>query len=104
MNYTDLKHGQKVNVYIPAMKSFYKMDVATREFGNDKLGGFSITNYCTGKRNRIEGHEFLGIVRNQEDVDNFFYIQKEPFTSNEGDLSFEKADAHYVKNGKGWIF
>ena len=56
------------------------------------------------KNNLIDGHEFLGIVRNQEDVDNFFYMQKEAVTGKEGDLSFEKADAHFAKNGKRWIF
>jgi hypothetical protein len=102
MNYTDLKDGKKVNVYIPAMNRFYKMDVTFR--AGDELGGFSISNYGSKKTNLIDGHEFLGIVRNQEDVDNFFYMQKEAVTGKEGDLSFEKADAHFAKNGKSWIF
>lgn len=31
-------------------------------------------------------------------------MQKEAVTGKEGDLSFEKADAHFAKNGKRWIF
>lgn len=101
MNYTDLKDGEKVNVYIPSMNRFYKMNVTFRD--GDELGGFSISNNGT-KNNLIDGHEFLGIVRNQKDVENFFYMQKEPVTGKEGDLSFEKANAHFVKNNKSWIF
>jgi hypothetical protein len=104
MKYEQLKDGKKVNVYIPSMNRFYRMDVTSREYGDDGLGGFSISNYDTGKRNRIDGHEYLGIVRNQKDVDAFFYMQKESVTGREGDLSFDKAEEHFKKNKRSWIF
>lgn len=105
MNYKDLKDGQRVNVYIPAMNRFYKMDVTSCEMADDGLGGFTISNYGARKNNLIDGsHEYLGSIRNQEDVDNFFYMQKEVVTGRGNDLSFVNAEAHYQKNGKRWIF
>lgn len=102
MKYEDLKDGQRVNVYIPAMSRFYKMDVNHRI--GDELGGFTISNLGCRKNNLIDGHEYRAILRSQEDVDNFFYMQLEPVTGKEGDMSFKKADEHFAKNGLRWIF
>ena len=104
MKYPDLKDGKKVNVYIPTMKRFYRMNVTSRQGGDDGLGGFSISNYGSRRNNLIDGHEYLGIVRNQKDVDSFFYMQKQPVTGSEGDLSFDKAEEHFKKNKRSWIF
>lgn len=105
MKYQDLKDDQKVNVYIPATNSFYKMEVTSCEMADDGLGGFTISNFDTGKRNLIDrSHMYIASIRNQEDIDNFFYMQKEIVTGKEGDLSFQRAEAHYQKNGRRWIF
>lgn len=103
MKYTDLKDGDRVNVYIPATQSFYKMDVTQRH--GCPLGGFSISNYGSRKNNLIDGsHSFLGVIRNQNDLDNFFYMQREPVTGMNGDESFKKAENHFLQNGKNWIY
>lgn len=103
MNFKDLKDGQKVNVYIPAMKRFYKMDVTLR--AGDADGSFSVSNYGAKKNNLIDStHEFLGVVKHQNDVDNFFYMQKEPVTGKASDTSFKKAELHYKKNKRSWIY
>ncbi len=104
MKYSELKDGDRVNVYIPETGRFYKMDVTSRSKADDGLGGFSISNYGSRKNNLIQGHEYLGVVRNQKDVDNFFYMQKEKVTGKEGDLSFKKAEDHFQKNKRNWIY
>lgn len=99
MEFEKLKDGQRVNVYIPAMKRFYKMKVTKTVNGT-----FTISNYGSRKNNLIDGHEFLGEIKNQEDLDNFFYMQKEPVTGLNGDKSFSRADAQFKKNKRGWIY
>lgn len=98
MNYEDLKDGEKVNVYIPTMKRFYRLEVTKRieMFG----GGYAISNLSCPRSQLIDGHEYLGLVKNQSDIDNFFYMQKQKVT----DSSFEKAEEHFKKNRRSWIF
>jgi hypothetical protein len=95
MLFTNLKDGLQVQVFIPTLQRFYKMDVTAQV-----QGGFSICNYDTGKINLIQGHEFLRSVYNQEDVDNFFYMTDEPI----GPEATKLAEQHYEKNGLSWIF
>jgi len=95
MLYENLRGGKKVKVYIPTLKRFYIMDVTACV-----SGGFSISNYDTGKNNLIQGHEFLREINNQDDVDKFFYMFYGPMS----DEAYELAEKHYEKNGLAWIF
>lgn len=94
MEYKDLKDGTTVQMYVPANKCFYSMNVTKRVDG-----GFSISNL--GKRNGalIGGHEHLSIIRSQDDMDNFFYLT-EKITED----SFREGEEQYARNKKGWIY
>jgi hypothetical protein len=98
MNYEQLKDGQKVRVYIPSMNNFYRMEV------HGEKGVFTITNYGSGKRNKIGGHECAFVIENQKDVDGFFNMHNGPIRSGELGLVTEKAETHFKKNGRRWIF
>lgn len=101
MNFSELKDKQKVNVYIPVTRRFYKMEVTSCTHHDDGNGGFTISNYDT---EAIQGHTgYLYRLKDQEDLDNFFYVEKaEPGKPNEE--SYKNGDQHYLKNNKGWIF
>lgn len=95
MRYENLKDGKRVYVFIPLMQRFYLMDVTACIDG-----GFSISNYDTGKNNSIDGHEYLHVLNSQEDVDKFFYMFYGPMCPEATQL----AEQHYEKNGLSWIF
>lgn len=97
MNYVDLKDGQRVYMYVPSMDTFYRMDVTLR---HDKTGSFVISNYDANKKGLIGGHFYLAVIQNQEDIDNFFYLQAGPVREKD----FDTAESHFKKNGKSWIF
>jgi hypothetical protein len=99
MNYEDLKKAKKVEVYIPSMNNFYKMEV--HDQGD---GSFIVSNYGCAKRNKIGGHECSFIIRNQKDVDGFFYMHNESIKAAELGLVTEKAEEHFKKNNRRWIF
>ena len=100
MNYEDLQDGQKVNVYIPLMNNFYQMNVH-----KDLEGSYTVSNYGSSMRNRIGGHEVAYVIRHQKDVDGFFYMHKEPIGFGEKlDEATQKAEAHFKKNNRNWIF
>jgi len=99
MEFKDLKDGQKVMIYIPAMNNFYKMEV--NEWEN---GAFNVGNYGCQKRNKIGGHEVAFIISNQKDVDGFFYMHKGTIKNDELGLVTEKAEQHFKKNNRRWIF
>jgi len=98
MNYKQLKDGKKVKVYIPAMNNFYTMEV------HGENGVFTVSNYGCAKRNKIGGHECAFLIKNQKDVDGFFYMHNGPIKSDELGLVTEKAEEHFKKNGRRWIF
>jgi len=90
MEYTDLKAGQTVQVFIPVMNAFYSFKVL--DYGGE---GFLLDSV-----KKIDGHEYWRNISSQEQVDAFFYIHKGQIT----DEAFEKAEEHYKRNGLGWIF
>ena len=98
MNFQKLTDGQKVMVYIPALDQFFRMEVC--KLIVHPKGGFSISNYGRRSSERIQGHEFLGRIHCQEDLDKFFYIEPGKVIEE----SFIKAKEHFAKNGLSWIF
>lgn len=100
MKYKDLKDGQKVEVYIPAMNNFYRMEITDY----DGKGAFLVSNYGCKKCDKIGGHETGFILNNQEDVDNFFYMHKGSIKQNELSCVTENAEEHYKLNKRRWIF
>lgn len=96
MKYNELKDGMVVKIYIPANKTFYKMQVTKTINENE----FSISNICLKPHHRIEGHEYRATVKTQEDIDAFFYMHKGKLD----DQAFDLADEHFKRNGREWIF
>lgn len=100
MDYKDFKDGQKVNVFIPAMNNFYNMEISDY----DGKGAFLISNYGCKKRNKIGGHEAAFVLKDQNDVENFFYIHKGALKNSELEEVTKKAEEQYKRNNKSWIF
>lgn len=93
----DLRKVKKVWMYIPALKGFYKMQV-TEIFGEKP--GFSVSNICMSKSYRVQGHEFLAYMHNQNDLDNFFYLEAGEVTCE----SYKNGEKKFELNGREWIF
>lgn len=100
MKYSDLKDDIRVYVFIPEINRFVRMEVTERV--GDEKGGFTISNYDTG--DLIEGHSHLAIIRNQNDLDSFFYVHNGNLTVKNRDIVTQKAIDHFNKNGKNWIY
>lgn len=98
MNYSDLNNCEKVHMYVPAMKRFYRMRVT--HITHSGLNEFNISNWGATRFQKIGGHEVMFTLRSQNDVDHFFYIT--PRQPKHED--FLKAEKQFQKNGREWIF